>query len=405
MRLDPIEGESGATSSRGRLQRILAAIVVGVYAAFAIVAVMNTHNRVGIGGTPLFYDFSTFYQAGQFADQGRAATAYDNAAMAAAQKAVFPGARVRLPWNYPPTFQLMMMPFAMLPYVVAWALWSVLTYGGFAWFSRNLVTQERRWLIVLAPGAALNLLFGQNGLLTTMLMGAGVVFLQRRPFVAGVLLGLLTYKPQFALLIPLVLVVGREWRALAAAVISASALLLLSIAVLGVEPLVAFLHKALHPALVIATSSSDWRGVPTAETMLRTLGVSETFSAGAGWLLAAATAVAACWIWLRTRDGLIRASALACASLLVAPYLRPYDMVLLILPLALLFEAPARGAGAFLVRAVAIVAWVTPAALTFTNPRIQYGPTVVLTVLGLVLWLCLKGELEPRSAVPVGSTW
>src|SRR5205814_7022046 len=97
--------------------------------------------------------------------------------------------------------------------------------------------------LLLAPGAAVNLFFGQNGILSTVLLGGGVLLLGSRPILAGVLLGLLAYKPQLAVLAPFALLAGREWRALAAAILSQIALGLLSLLVLGAEPWFAFFDK------------------------------------------------------------------------------------------------------------------------------------------------------------------
>src|SRR5258707_13958951 len=161
-------------SSAGRLFFVaLIGLTLAAYAAFVTVAVLNTHNRVGLGGAPLFYDFSVFHQAGILAYAGHAADAYDDGRMIAAQHAAFPGSTLRLPWNYPPTFQLMLMPLGALPYVIAWLVWSGVLYGLYALLARGMVVAGQRWLVLLAPGAAGNLLGGQNGLLLRAFLGGG----------------------------------------------------------------------------------------------------------------------------------------------------------------------------------------------------------------------------------------
>ncbi len=370
-----------------RVSPFLAALTLGVYLAFGYVAAINTHNGVGLGGAPLFYDFSAFYQAAAFADSGRAAAAYDDGAMIAAEKAAFPGMTVRLPWNYPPTFQLMLMPLAALPYVAAWLLWSGATYGAYGLLARRLVEPDRLWLVLLAPGAAVNLFVGQNGLLSTALIGWGVLMLGRRPIVGGVLLGLMSYKPQFAVLAPLALICGREWRALAAAVVSGAALALLALAVLGVGPWLAFLHKAAQPAAIFSSSSSDWRSIPSVMIMARSLGLDAAVSSALHWSVAAAAAAGAMWIWRATSDWRIRAAALAAATLLVTPYLRVYDLALLILPIAVLLSGAEDGKRLGLGEtALLFAAWLLPAALMVTRSPIQLGPLAPAALLGLLLW-------------------
>jgi len=77
----------GRTTVGERTRIFLIAATLGVYFVFAVTAAMHTHGRVGLGGSPLFYDFSAFYQAGAFADADlsllqqladRAALAIDN---------------------------------------------------------------------------------------------------------------------------------------------------------------------------------------------------------------------------------------------------------------------------------------------------------------------------------------
>ena len=72
------------------------------------------------------------------------------------------------------------------------------------------------WLPVAAafPAVFINLGHGQNGFLTAGLLGAALLSLPRRPLLSGILFGLLAYKPQFGLLIPVALLVAGQWRAI-----------------------------------------------------------------------------------------------------------------------------------------------------------------------------------------------
>ncbi|HUO11491.1 MAG TPA: glycosyltransferase family 87 protein, partial [Caulobacteraceae bacterium] len=273
-----MSGRASPTADGGRVTRFLIAGLVGVYLLFAYSLAINTHHGVGPGGAPPFYDFGAFYQAGALADSGNATGAYNDAAMVAAERSAFPGTTTRLPWNYPPTFLLPFMPLAALPYVVAWAAWSGLTYGLYVLAVRRLVAPYQLWLMLLAPAAAVNLFVGQNGTLSVALIAGGVLLLRNRPIVAGMVLGLLAYKPQFAVLAPLVLLCGREWRALISAAVSWTALSLLSVVILGVDPWIAFLHKAAAPANIFTSSSSSWLAIPSTMILARSLGLGPTVS-------------------------------------------------------------------------------------------------------------------------------
>lgn len=373
-----------------RLGPIAALALLALYVLAGIVVTLHSRGPLGPGGAPRYYDFSAFYEAGRMADAGQAADAYDDRAMVAAEQAAFPGVRTRLPWNYPPSFQLVMAPLAALPYDLAWIVWTVSTVALYALLARRLAPPRDLWVLLLAPAAAINLLVGQNGLLTTVLMGAGVLSLERRPLLGGALLGLLSYKPHFAVVAPVMLVATRQWRALAGAVLAGGGLALASLALLGPAPWIAFFGKALHPA-VFTSSSSDWRNIPSVQVMARTLGLPAGLASGLHWSVAAAALAAAGWTWRRTGDPRLRAGALAAATLLVTPYLRLYDLVLLVLPTAALMTArPARAE-----RVLLAAAWLAPAALMFANPPVQLGPLCALALLALVS----RRALAPQAAL------
>ena len=87
-------------------------LTLGFYGLWIKAALSTTHHGIAIGGAPLFYDFEAFYEAGRMALHGNAAAAYDDVRMIAAEHAAFPGMTVRLPWNYPPSLQLLVAPLA-----------------------------------------------------------------------------------------------------------------------------------------------------------------------------------------------------------------------------------------------------------------------------------------------------
>jgi hypothetical protein len=285
------------------------------------------------------------------------------------------------------------MPLAALPYACAWLVWSVTVCGFYGLTVQRLFQPRHLWPMALGPCAAINLLIGQNGLLSTALMATGVLLLPRRPVVAGVAMGFMAYKPHLALLAPLALLFGREWRALAAAMASEAMLILFSAVTMGPEPWIAFLHKTTQPAAIVTSSSSNSLAIPSVMVLARSLGISPGASSALHWAAAAAAAAAALWVWNRSKDTRLRAGALAAATLLITPYLRPYDLALLTLPIAAL--APRNGDKIGSAAWVAIAAaWAAPALLTLTTPRVQYGALITATMMGLVLWRCVRSSTE-----------
>jgi len=384
----------------GRLVRILAAAVLGLYLAFALFVATNIHRGVDPAGTPLGVDFSTFYQAARFAASGHAADAYDDDVMLAAVKAAFPGSTIRLPWNYPPVFQLILAPLASLPYWVAWLAWSVILFFGYAWTARSLGAPPLFWFLLLFPGAVVNLYLGQNGLLMATLMGGGMVMLDRRPRAAGALFALTVCKPHLAILIPSALLCGREWKALGAVLAAGAGLIGLSVAALGVAPWISFVDKVMTAPAMAPASSTDWRMVPSALSVARNLGFSPTHATALYLAVALAGSVMVMLVWRRSADWQLRAGALAAGALVVTPYLRAYDLALLLLPMAAL----AHGLGAAAVRRLLIAAaWILPAAiLALLGVAVLITPVFLLLMLAFFLWESLGGK---QDACVTTSEW
>lgn len=362
---------------RGSATRLGLAFVLAVYGLYGVVAVLHTRaTGAAPGGAPAFYDFSVFYQAADFARTGHAQDAYDPARMVAAQTARFPAATTRLPWSYPPTLQLLLAPLSALPYVAAWSAWSL---AGVAALIAGLSRAAPRNAIAplaLAPSSAMNLLVGQTGLFAAGLVSAAFAALEAQEWMAGGLLGLLALKPQLALMAPVALAIAGRWRALVAATVTQLALAAIATLALGPAIWSAFAQTLLHPDHVFTGSSSSWRAVPSMLIFARTLGASGLIATCAQ-ATAVALAVATLVVVVRREPApLGRAAAFGCAAALATPYLRAYDLTLL-LPAIGYVWAGSRGLARWLGRAVAALAWATPAALMLAPPQIQYGPIVV----------------------------
>jgi hypothetical protein len=352
-----------------------------LYLSFAGITATHMRGNLDPSGAPLGYDFSAYYEAAQFARAGRAAEAYDDARMIAAERARFPGVSTRLPWNYPPVFLLFLLPFTALPYAAAWALWTVLMLGAFAALAWHLVPRRALWPVLLFPGAVINLFLGANGLLSALLLGGGVALIPRRPYAAGMILGCAIYKPHLALLVPLVLLAGRNLRTLAAMLGTAAALMLLSALAFGGDSWTAFLAKAAQASSIASTSSSDWRNVPTLLVLMKTLGAGEAAALCVHAAFGLAAALAAAWIWRRTDDPVHRMSALMLGTLLLTPYARIYDLALLMVPIAFAVGGKRRPGE----QPVIACAWIAPLAGLFLGALIPWLCLISIMLLGLVL--------------------
>lgn len=225
--------------------RVYVRILAGVQILGLIGLFLTSGHGLDRRGEPLGTDFVSFWTAARLAISGAPASVYDPAAHHAAEQAFF-GAR--LDWYaffYPPVFLLLCLPLGLAPYLVALAAWLGATGLLYLKALRQIVANGIGVLPVLAfPAVFTTLGHGQNALLTTGLFAAGAVLLGARPLLAGACFGLLCFKPQLALLLPLGLALGGRWRALVAMGATALALCVASYVVFGEPTWRAFLAEA-----------------------------------------------------------------------------------------------------------------------------------------------------------------
>jgi hypothetical protein len=193
-------------------------------------------------------------------------------------------------------------------------------------------------LALSAPAFVGNVLIGQNGFLTAALIGLTLVLLEKRPLLAGICLGLLTYKPHFGILFPIALIAAGHWRAFIAAGVTAIVLALLSILAYGVQPWLAFANwLPVTSQTFLSEGRAEIEKMQSLFALLRTLGAAEWIAWSAQIAFVAAIAAAIWKIW-RNREHAyeLKAAALGIGVLLATPYIYLYDMVTITIPIAFL---------------------------------------------------------------------
>jgi hypothetical protein len=292
-----------------------------------------------IRGHPLAQDFLAFHAAGWFADHGKALTAYDWRAMHALHE-VMTGAPFHgfFGWVYPPLFFAPVMLLALLPYPIAFCVWVVVSLALLGWALWAIAGRSALLLGLALPPVLANAMVGQNGFLTAALFGAALLALPRKAWLSGLLIALLTYKPQFGILIPLALLAGGYWRALAITV--ALVLLYAAGCWLFVPELTgAFLHNLVqNNSMFLGSGTAGFFKLQSLYGALRGLGASAFLAWGAQAALALAMAVFLAVIWRGDVAYPLKASALVVAALLATPYLYFYDLPLLGVAFAFLWR-------------------------------------------------------------------
>jgi hypothetical protein len=182
--------------------------------------------------------------------------------------------------------------------------------------------------LVAFPMVWWNIGLGQNAFLTAALFGAGTFLVDRRPVFGGLCFGALCYKPHFALLVPLALGIGGHWRAFAAAAFAATALVLLSVGLLGWDTWQAFFATAGASHSMYESGRILFGGFVSPFGAMRLLGVGigMSYIVQAAFTVIAGTVVA--MVWRRGLSLPVRNAVLASATLLAVPLSLLYDMMI-----------------------------------------------------------------------------
>jgi alpha-1,2-mannosyltransferase len=288
-------------------------------------------------GRPVGLDFISFYAAGSLAGAGRAAEAYDDQSLFAAESSIA-GTGIRdLRWPYPPGLLPAMAALARLPYLPAFALWLGLGLASLALVVWRLSGSIALALFLpLCPAISYAAMTSQFPLIAASIAGAGLLLLPRRPAWAGVLFGLLTLKLQLALLLPFCLWAGRQRRALLAFIATALGVQLLGVAFAGREAFADFVAAASGMLDHVGVSANLLARAPTIFAALVYAGTSFSWALAIQTIASLASIAAVYWIWRRSADGATRALAWAAGAPLAVPYLFDYDLAIFAVPLACL---------------------------------------------------------------------
>lgn len=332
---------SGDWATPGRLNAYQLLLLTFSIAA-TVGAMVVSQGNMGPNNLPLGSDFSQVWVAGREALAGRPDAPFDITRHAAAQRAAFGPETGVFGWHYPPYFLGPAALLAHLPYLQALAVWQFATLALYLFSILALLNRSglsRRSVLVAAvafPAVFVNLGHGQNGFLTAALLGGGFYWLERRPFVAGALFALTAYKPHFAALLPLFLICGRHWRALAGAMATFAFMTVASLAGFGVASWRVFIDNLGFTRTIVEQGAIGFEKIQSVFAAVRLMG--GDISTAWFWQgLAIMCALAALVALLRSgADARIKAAGVIEAMFLATPYSIDYDMMALAPAMALL---------------------------------------------------------------------
>ena len=337
-------------------------------------------------------DFTPLWAAGRLASENALPLLSDPARFTSYLRDLFGLGMPAQIWPYPPSILVLARLVAEAPLAPAFAL-----YSGFCLSVLALALAAGRLspvvivALLFSPALATNLLAGQNGALVATFLAGGLLVIDRRPILAGLLFGLLSAKPQFALLLPFCLIAAQRWQTVAATALSALALTLVSLVLFGFDPWVEFLTT--NHATVTTYAEASWQANAAQSIFSSVFMTARSLGAGVQAAYAAqsiATATAALVAWRLWSNQAIRpqrriAATLALA-LIAAPWVHTYDMPALAVAVALLIGDQSRWR-----RAALGFVWLWPG-LSLVVPCY---PLVSLVCAVAVVWIAIVPVRAP----------
>ena len=384
---DPCTGSAVSPAEAARAaRRPLVYAVLGVWLFVPILTwfYWPAADGLDVQGYAIGRDFINTWVGPQLAFGGRLTTLFDFPAYNHAIGELF-GHPLRYfhAWVYPLHALPLLWPLGKLPYAAALALWTLGLFAVFATVVLREVAPDKRLTaglaLACAPACLINMIGGQTGFLTGALLLGGVLAIDRRPILAGVLFGFLTLKPHLGLVLPFALVALGAWRVVASATLTFAALIALSVALFGIDPWVNYLHVTGAREVFVFERFQGFLTDMVCSVFAagRTFHVPYQIALDIQLAVSLPVIIAACWAVRRTADPCRRAFVLAAAAPLVSPYVFNYDLPALaaVQVWMLAGRLPWRREWAVL----SLVVWATPLALMYSGLLgIAIAPPILL---------------------------
>jgi hypothetical protein len=269
-------------------------------------------------------DFFAIWSFAKFAMAHGARHIYDNSVMHDFQMDLGSSPTFNLPYAYPPSFLLFIIPLGFMSYYVAFGFWTLGTFLLYYMASvHKRVGRDTIFLTLFAPATIITFVTGQTGFLSSAFILGGFRLAMNRPILSGILFGLASIKPQLGILIPIALVSARRWRSVAAATATIVALVFASSLAFGWASWPLWLANLVAHADWAADASSRFSATIVGNLTLFgvDLRVARTAQACAGIVVAVT-------IWCCFRRGVTAfgTAAVLVGTFLATPYAFVYDM-------------------------------------------------------------------------------
>jgi hypothetical protein len=335
------------TPARRRYPWLIGGALWAAWFVSLILGQLNANTPTDQFGHLIGTDFVAFYTAGRIVDTGQSALLYDFDTAHRIQQEIYQVESENFnPYLNPPFYALLFVPLSKLPYSVAAVLWMLFNLACL-WGAIRLLksaTPGNHFLLALTWLPAWSAItFGQNSLLSVLIISTTFAFWERKkPFQAGLVGGLMLYKPQLAIGLGLLwlLDIRKSWRSVLGMGVSGISLVILSAILLPEASL-----EYLTYAQMISANLMTFDGFPIwnahgVQTFFFALLPGLKTTAQFLYLLSTLLGIFTYYRFFHQhQDSRIRFAGAICLTLWITPYVMVYDWTLLIVPAILLWDA------------------------------------------------------------------
>ncbi len=340
---------SPVTSMVISYKRLLELFCLFIILVWASQLVLLDYHLLKNNQVPLGWDYIQHYAASRLVLDGNSPEAYDPATIGSIEAQVA-GFRIELApyfliWNYPPTFLLVVAPLSLLPYTLSLLLWLSSTFALCAFIVSRIFRDHLTPMIFTSfPAVFWTFLHGQNSFFFASALGGGLLLLESRPILAGLLLGILSCKPQLFLVIPFALLAGRRWIALASIAATTAVLVIASLLFFGTSTWEAFFANAPLLRNILEAGHAPYTQVLTTYSSVRMLGLPPNIAFLVQALASLFGIALIGYVWYFNLAIELRYAVLVAVIALASPYLLTHDMTILAIGMAYFYrDMVARG--------------------------------------------------------------
>jgi hypothetical protein len=284
-------------------------------------------------------DFGWMWLSSKFVISGDPSKIFDYSTFSAAQLSLFghDNCPFITPYVYPPTYLFITYFLGFMPYPVGFAAWSLVTLFLYGIAVYAIIPRPAAVIAGIAPFfVAVNADFGHNGFITAALIGCSLASLKRRPWLGGIFLGILTYKPHIGLLFPLALLASRNWRALASATATSVILAIFAAIAFGSDGWSSFFQTLIDRHATLSPDGKVELALHSVFGLLRWTHAAAWVSWVGHLSIAVIVALTVWAVWTKPIPFSLKAAVLCIGSVLVSPYILFYDLCILSIAVAFL---------------------------------------------------------------------